>query len=465
LKRLLATTVIGMKLNFLHAFTSLFLLLLPTLETTAQTPELNHEKYWVYRQRLLDHFMVSSSGNELGTNIPASIRNKYNRQMRWGDATINLSNYMAVLATEYKLLKIKGLDLNETVFELHNAMMAMERLDVSAAYFYNDPNPPPYPNGFFIRDDVPANFTLNWTWKNPSFSDYPGVKSDNTDQNIYLNEMSQDQVWHLIIGLALISHLVDDTTGWRLHQYHGPLRLTLSQRAMIAGYRIIEAMQDQLCLTCSPQKGLCLNYWHLKNPTTGKAVKRGPNPNFLKHGFAESGNFISHNAFGNIHWGNSRCAKVWYNLSTNLQFLQRFTGSGNLEYIYYLGSTATIGNVWSTTDLIRLFNRHQKFLFRPNPQYEHFALISCILHDDCPRLLLREKKLYKTLLNSAPLAGPMNFGDHPNHPHEFEWSSINRFIWPERRGRGTAEHHMGEYNGLDYMLLYNLYHLISLFAD
>ncbi|HHN47801.1 MAG TPA: hypothetical protein ENN08_02520 [Bacteroidales bacterium] len=441
------------------------ILILTVAGVFAQTPEINHEKYWIYRQRLLDDFMVSSSGNEPGTNIPASIRNKYNRQMRWGDATINLSNYMAVLATEYKLLKKNGLALDETVFELHNAMMAMERLDVSAAYFYKDPNPPPFPNGFFIRDDVPANFTLNWTWKNPSFADYPLVKSDYTDQDIFLNEMSQDQVWHLIVGLALISHLVDDSTRWHLPQYHGPLRLTLSQRAMIAGYRIVEAMQDKLCLAGSPQKGLCLNYWLLKNPTTGKAVKRGANPNFLKHGFAESGNFISQNAFGNIHWGNSHRAMVWYNLSSSFQLLQRFTGSGNLEYIYYLGSTATVGNVWSTRDLIRLFNRHQRLFFRPNPQYEHFALISCILHDDCPRMLRREKELYENLLNSAPIEGPLNFGDNPNHPYIFEWSSVNRFVWPERRGEGTKEHHMGEYNGLDYMLLYNLYHLISLFAD
>jgi len=448
-------------------FAAILVLLLISIKTPAQTPELNFEKYRIYRERLLDDFMVSGSGNELGTNIPASIRNKYNRQMRWGDATINLSNYMAVLATEYKLLKQSGKPVDETVAELHNAMMAMERLDAGAAYFYNDPNPPPFPNGFFIRDDVPATFTQDWAWKNPSFADYPFVKSDFTDQNIYLNEMSQDQVWHLIVGLALISHLVDDTATWHLPQYHGPLKLTLSQRAMIAGYRIVEAMQDRLCLIIGSEgrKGLCLHYWHLKNPSTGRAVKRGANPNFLKHGFAESGNFISQNAFGNIHWGNSRRGAVWYNLSTTFQFLQRFTGSGNLEYIYYLGSTATVGNVWSTRDLIRLFNRHQRLFFRPNPQYEHFALISCILHDDCPKVLLREKELYENLLNIALMEGPSNFGDNPNHPYIFEWSSVNRFVWPERRGEGTKEHHMGEYNGLDYMLLYNLYHLVPMYAE
>lgn len=428
----------------------------------AQTAALNFGKYQTYRKRLLNDFMVSSSGNELGTNIPASIRNEYTRQMRWGDATINLSNYMAVLATEYSLYKHNNIPVEQTLIELNNAIMAMERLDAGAGIFYGDRNAIPIPNGFFIRDDVPANFTQDWAWKNPSFKDYPLVKSDYIDQNIHLNEMSQDQVWHLIIGLALISHLVDDTAGWAVPQYHGPFRFTISQRAMIAGYRIIHAMQDKACLFKSKKtgKGLCVNFWHLKNPSFGKAVRRGANPNFLKYGFAESGNIITQEVFGNMHWGNSRGGRVWYKLSRSFQYMQRFLASGNAEYIYYLGSTATVGNVWSTRDLIKLFNRHQKLPFIPNPQYEHFALISCVLHDDCPSTLEKEKSYYENLLNTAPKEGPFNYGYNQNRLYEHEWSSINRFVWPERRGTGTGAHHQGEYNGLDYMMLHNLYYLV-----
>lgn len=428
----------------------------------AQTPEKNFEKYISYRKRLLNDFMVSSSGDEPGTNIPASIRNKYTRQMRWGDATINLSNYMAMLATEYRLFKINNLPVNQTLVEIHNALMAMERLDAGAGIFYGDRNALPTPNGFFIRDDVPADFTQQWVWKNPSFADFPSVKSDFIDEKIRLNEMSQDQVWHLIVGLALISHLVDDTTSWQVPLYHGPVRFTLSQRAMIAGYRIIHAMQDKFYIVKpgSDGKGFGFNYWHLNNPATGEAVKRGANPNFLKYGFAESGNYITQGAFGDMHWGNSRRGSVWYNLSKSFQYLQRFTTSGNIEYIYYLGSTATVGHIWSTRDLIRIFNRHQRLPFIPNPQYEHFALISCVLHDDCPRMLQKEKKRYENLLDLAPSEGSFNYGYNPNHLYEFEWSSINRFVWPERRGTGTREHHQGEYNGLDYMMLYNLYYLV-----
>jgi hypothetical protein len=453
-----------MTIRQLSAILALTSFLANSIFTQAQTSELNFEKYQTYRNRLLNDFMVSSSGNELGTNIPASIRNRYTHQMRWGDATINLSNYMAVLATEYKLFKLKGLPLDQTIFELHNAMMAMERLDAGAGDFYNDRNTLPYPNGFFLRDDVPANFTKEWTWKNPSFADYPNVKSDFSDENPRLNEMSQDQVWHLIVGLALISHLVDDTATWYLPEYHGPLRLTIAMRAMLAGYRMIRVKQDRECLFQSGKsgRGLCFNYWHLKNPATGTAVKRGANPNFLKYGFAESGNFISRKAFGDLHWGNSRRGKIWYNLSSSFQYLQRFTPSGNLEYVYYLGSTATIGHVWTTRQLIHLFNRHQKLPFNPNQQYEHFALISCVLHNDCPKILEREYPYYENLLNSAPKDGPLNYGGNSHLVYEYEWSSINRFVWPERRGTATREHHHGDYNGLDYMLLHNLFNLVLL---
>jgi len=193
---------------------------------------------------------------------------------------------------------------------------------------------------------------------------------------------------------------------------------------------------------------------------TGQAVKRGANPNFLKYGFAESGNFITQSAFGDLHWGNSKRGQLWFNLARTFQFLQRFTVSGNIQYIYYLGSTATVGNVWSTRELICMFNRHEKLPLIPKPHYEHFALISCVLHNDCPRILNREKAMYEQLLNIAPAQGPFNYGYNPNQLYEFEWSSINRFVWPERRGTGTHDHHRGEYNGLDYMMLHNLYYLV-----
>ena len=440
----------------------------------AQTPGVHAETYQVYRERLLSAFMVSSPGNEPGTGIPASIRHAGRGQMRWGDATINLSNWMAVLATEYRLQSERGESVESTVEELHRALLAKERLDAAAPVFFGSANTAALPDGFFIRDDVPESFTRDWSLHQPAFRAFPHVRSDYTDANIRLNEMSQDQVWNLIIGLSLIVRLVDDTTTWQLPDYHGWRRYTLRERAMLTGYRIIGAMQDEACIRPFRFRDfeLCLPYWHVRNPYTGESVFRGSGPNLLKYGFAEAGNVITGEAFGSMHWANSRYGRIWFSLAAGLQYLQRLGRDGSIERMYHAATTATVGHVWSTRQLVRLFNRNRSNFLTPNHQYEHLALISCILHGDCPAVLQREKARYEYLLHTAPGNGPFNYGEGgasvkhygAAYPHldeyHHEWSSVNRFVWPQRLGEGSPEHLRGEYNGLDYMLLHNLFYLV-----
>jgi len=129
--------------------------------------------------------------------------------------------------------------------------------------------------------------------------------------------------------------------------------------------------------------------------------------------------------------------------------------------MYYTATTATVGRVWTTRMLIRLFNKNRTFPFRHNPQYEHLALISCVLHGDCPKMLDKEHPYYRHLLDIAPPEGPYNFGQNSDRMAVPEWSSINRFVWPQRLSEGTTNPYLlGEYNGLDYLLLYNLYCLV-----
>jgi len=457
-----------MLLSFLAAYFCCLAVLFP------QSAAENAEKYRFYRERLLTEFMVVSDGNEPGTGIPASIRHAGRRQMRWGDATINLSNYMAVLATEYRRLKEQGQPLEQTRHELHLALLTKERLDVTAPDFFEAGDTHYGPDGFFIRDDVPAGFTTEWAWKNPAFRHFPDVSSDYTNPNIRANEMSQDQVWNLVIGLSLIAALVDDTTTWVIPEYYGAQRHTLAARAQLAGYRIISMMQDSYCIRIFglDNSRICLPYWHLRNPYTGNPVLRGSNPNLLKYGFAEAGNAITAHGFGNMHWANSVNGRIWFNLAAALQYLQRMRRNGNIDDLYHTATVATVGHVWSTRQLIRLFNRHHNRPSVANQQYEHLALIACLLHGDCPRALQAERHWYEYLLNTAPRHGPFNYGQYAQaaekqytgyareEEYHHEWSSVNRFVWPQRRGPGTVEWHKGEYNGLDYLLLYNLFCLV-----
>lgn len=478
---LTTNTAIAMllRVRFLHLLLLkglTFVLLATSLPAplVAQTPVSNHEKYWRYRDRLLNRFLVSSAGNERGTSMPAAMIHTEKGYMRWGDATIHLSNYLAVLATEYKLLTLKGLPTGQTLLELHRALLAKERLDADAPGFFDYESTDSILDGFFIRDDVPPDFTVTWSEKYPDFANYPSVRSDYNEWDIRLNEMSQDQVWNLIVGLALVSHLVDDTTTYVIPRYYGQQPLSLADRAMIISHRIIRSLQTQVCLF---RPGflddlLCIHYWHLYNPYFRQSVKRGSGPYLLKYGFAEAGNVITDYRFGDMHWGNSHNAKIWFTLAEGVQYVQRLKKEKNIENLYHTATTATVGGVWSTQKLVRLFNRHKKFPLRPDPQYEHLALISCVLHGDCPPILQEEQAYYESLMNQAPPNGPFNYGvdyePDPDSPlyyehwqeYTYEWSASNRFVWPQRRGNGTSEFFTGEYNGLDYMLLYNLYGLV-----
>jgi hypothetical protein len=130
-------------------------------------PENNLSKYWWYRYRLWNRFMVVQPNiSDNGVFIPAKLINKKTdpNHMSWGDAIITMSYYIQVLATEYKLLRTSGEDYMPTLKELCCALEKIEQLDFKAEYFYgcgNSYDVDKYlsnPNGFFVRDDVPSDF-------------------------------------------------------------------------------------------------------------------------------------------------------------------------------------------------------------------------------------------------------------------------------------------------------------------
>jgi len=143
----------------------------------------NLEKYWYYRYRLVNDFMLIGPGE--GMSIPAQKRNLYDRnapnlwpnatainELEWQDATIDLGHYIATLATEYKMLNDNHWDVTRTLSELQYAQAALYRLSNNAATYeslipsYNSGYPSIAINtttanytslssGFFLRDDVP----------------------------------------------------------------------------------------------------------------------------------------------------------------------------------------------------------------------------------------------------------------------------------------------------------------------
>jgi len=130
----------------------------------AQSPNENLKKYWFYRYRLINDFM--KIGANRGESIPAGLRrikgninDPSEQDLKWGDSTIKLGQYIGVLATEYKLLKDNGRNTFQTRKELYFALEAFNRLDETAESYFRCvtclPNPQPGDlNGYFIKDDV-----------------------------------------------------------------------------------------------------------------------------------------------------------------------------------------------------------------------------------------------------------------------------------------------------------------------
>ena len=140
-------------------------------------------KYWKYRQRYLNSFI--SVGASSGQSLPFTNRNANRYKITFtgteyiagGETTISLGQYIALLGTEYKLLKINNQDVSNTVKELYYALYAFNRLDL-VGETVNGYNKPAQLDGFFIREDFPDNFlVLNSL----------NLNASSPNQNIYFN--------------------------------------------------------------------------------------------------------------------------------------------------------------------------------------------------------------------------------------------------------------------------------------
>ncbi len=174
-------------------------IILYVVSVHAQIPDWyeNMEKYWYYRYRLVNDFMLIEEDGDQdsgpGMSIPASRRTRHNPSwgndldnpppghhwgehygphLSWGDATEHLGHYMTMLGVERKMLSDNGWNTDRTEYEIYRAVEAFDRLDRDAEKYYSDiDNAFPYNannivwnnslNGFFCRDDVPVNNDLN----------------------------------------------------------------------------------------------------------------------------------------------------------------------------------------------------------------------------------------------------------------------------------------------------------------
>ena len=398
--------------------------LLFSATASAATTQENAAKYQALRARLNSEFIVV--GDAPGKSQPADERIEPQGIIRWSDSTIGLGWYIGALATEHFMLsnpeRYPGAPgtLTTTADELYFALRAMERLDLVADASFPPPcTQEPKLNGFFLRDDVPEGFFSN-------FPPMTGMTSDFIDPALTNKEMSQDQVYHVLLGLALVKALVPKQTFVKARD--------LNAWAAEQGKRIIEHVSS--------------HNWVITNPACGdRDVDRGPLASGFSHGTRLAAGFFTEGEW--LPAVDDALAGIWELSSqpTAPQYIKA-------DNLHMAMSVAAVGNGWGASTAESLATLSEK------EDWPAYPLAHRAIHGldagwctTAAKVGARARQMLDELPAGAEPKSPL-----PGGPAPHGFTVWNRFI------RGKAQHYAGSpnsegirYNGVDYLLLHNLY--------
>jgi hypothetical protein len=174
------------------------------LVSSAQTAVANHQKYWYQRSKMRNDFM--KVGPNQGESLPLVERGfhsqlqsapsniSYNSWMSGADLISEMGKYIAVLATEYKILIDNNQRTDSVLKELYYALYALDRLDYNAESYYS--NSTKQLDGFMMRDDVPKDFLINNYRHFHYYNDWLGtsdvITKGDIDGNLFINQIPND---------------------------------------------------------------------------------------------------------------------------------------------------------------------------------------------------------------------------------------------------------------------------------
>jgi len=408
----------------------------------SQNQSQNLSKYWQYRDRLVNNFMVVGEGQ--GKSLPAGGRNptancqadwwmgeagcdkpKGMGKLQWGDGTIHLGYYITVLATELRLLLDAGQETERTKEELYYAFRAFERLDKEAETRFGQAGKL---DGFFIRDDVTNDILYD---KNGN-SNFPKGKNDTYncvlsdggcgEANIKSGDfVSQDQVISLLFGMTCVAELIPNERWGK--------RQTFGDMAAANTHRMVSFMRN--------------NKWHIKDPTGRKAPNRwGGNARPFSYSIAKTANRITQKKYRKSYQsGQSR------GLGAVLH--------GTYDWLFGVQTHYNHPMIFTLMVTSDSWDRNKMGAYCKKSDQEVYALADVVLNDK--KLSKRiSKESLEAILNTAPRSGPCF--QTPGCTAPDGWKSNNRWLHPTHK-KGNKYGVYQEWNGLDYMMLYNFYHL------
>jgi len=449
-----------MKKNFL------LILFFVSLFAQSQNEEKNLEKYWHYKERLHHYFV--KVGPDVGESVVAYVRNKnrgYKRGFTFGDQTIDLAWYIGVLATEYRLLENQKENTQETLQALYYAIKAFERLDRCE-------NEAPWNldsarlDGFFHRYDVSL-------YQNPKFFSIEGRNYQLTDKdkwgtrpagmptyisgfddeggrfNPYSAEESQDQLIHLLMGFALVSKCLPDSNLVFYSINNQSINYNFKKAVIENTDRVLQHISSHA--------------WNIKNPF-GKNVGRGANALMYAYPLAIIGERITGKSYTTF-WSQSWLSKISWDLSRMPNWVNDFNSTMAL-------TLAALSDSWYDMLPVAHINATGYYIRQCGKVWHRdifYQLLYEFINDKKSKWYQKEETI--NTLNTAPFNGPYYWsqdsvvfsccGKIPGKP-QGGWAYPNKYRGTKKEQEGKGRYpSRGNFSGIDYMLLYNLYQLVE----
>ncbi len=352
-------------------------------------------KYNKYRQRFTTQFLGKTVNPRQAGNFIAVETRYYNGKNTNVDVTWYLGMYLAVLATEYHLLKEEHREKKAlaSLQEINHILITINRLDSVAETYYGKP---PSINGFFVRRDNAAE----------------------------VEEMSQDQVWGLLYGFRFVVEYVDNK------------QIIDTTRAI--SKRIVKALNPLV----KGKRGNSKHRWMIIDPK-GNVVQPPVDLYSTRYAFVLALEAILGEEV-DIPGGKNLFARKMYYLSHAMAYHRfLFRQDHNMFNTYGIMCLYILAEPKKALPLsIQVENMVKEYY--PEGVFAHFPLSAALLsHQELPV----SSKYYIRILNEAPPQGP-EFRAKSNL-----WNRTNIF------GAFWQDYNQGKYNGLDFMLLHNLYRI------
>jgi hypothetical protein len=480
-----------------------------SMPAARKIPLVTNNTWWSYKQLLADQYGNIGGGCFLQYNntidgnqnlIDPRDGMPYKGVAEWGDATIDLGNYMAVLASEWKLLHNAGASTAEVEKELYYALNAVDRLDYLAETYYGLNGDL---NGFISRDDVPEDFALNNLGKKidlvtsgfscPISFDNPvnvNYIANDCDKNmaggtnvdltkIRRNVMSVDQIVGLLVGYSLITKLVSPNAMYNNE------------------YLIYKAKQQAFRIVSYVRKGGLTNWWHIVDPDMKKSVCQGTYGLFFSYAMGETARRIT-----DVNCQNLVSLTIGKSIWNNIIQYYRLFPTGNItvtiNFPPLIATSLGVPSVsttlfstlpYSTNMVLKLATLSRKcrhpvtdisgsnFIanLSSSTNREIYDAMYSLLHGTQPHKssFYWNTEFSKMLCKGScvQVDNPTEFNDCQNYalnsatigaPWYFQnrWSSTSlNQINDLNVNQNDVNFRVYHYNGLDYMLAHNLYRL------